>query len=373
MRNQSKKCSVSSHGFNGAKRKRGSAQPQELKSAESVKSVAYSLGFDLVGIAPLGPFPEAVFYPKWLESGYAGEMKYLERQKTAKLDPESILPGARSVIVCAMNYNSAQPRTQYDRMKAWISRYAWGEDYHHTVTTKLRELADWIEQNAPHRTKAYVDTGPLIERVYAKYAGVGWFGKNTCIINQKVGSWLFLGCILTDLELPYDTPVPDRCGSCTRCIDACPTGAILEPYVLDSRKCIAYTTIELRGDIPEEERAGIGHHLFGCDICQDVCPWNRKAPHSSIGAFEPKAGLFWPAIDRLLDLNEEEWRTMIRGTAMKRARIKGLLRNLMVVAGNSGVAGLLPKLRRFLTHDDASVRSHAEWAIERLRNSGTDV
>jgi epoxyqueuosine reductase len=331
------------------------------------------LGFDLIGVAPVGPFPETVFYARWLESGYAGEMKYLERQKTARLDPESILPGARSVIVCAMNYNSAQPRTQYDRMKAWISRYAWGEDYHDTITAKLRELADWVERNAARRTKAYVDTGPLIERVYAKYAGVGWFGKNTCIINQKTGSWLFLGCILTDLELPYDMPVPDRCGSCKRCIDACPTGAILEPYVLDSRKCIAYTTIELRGDIPEEERAGIGHHLFGCDICQDVCPWNRKAPHSSIGAFEPKAGLFWPEIDRLLDLNEDAWRSMIRGTAMKRAKIKGLLRNLMVVAGNSGVAGLLPKLRRFLAHDDASVRSHARWAIERLRNSGTDV
>jgi epoxyqueuosine reductase len=342
-------------------------------NSDELKQKGHSLGFDLVGVAPLGPFPEAVFYPKWIESGYAGEMQYLERQKAAKMEPESLLPGARSVIVCAMNYNSPQPCTRYDRLRAWVSRYAWGEDYHDTVKEKLRELAVWIEQDSPRRTKAYVDTGPLLERVYAKYAGVGWFGKNTCIINQKVGSWLFLGCILTDLELQYDTPVPDRCGTCTRCIDACPTSAILEPYVLDSRKCIAYTTIELRGGIPEEERAGIGHHLFGCDICQDVCPWNRKAPYSVNSSFWPKDGLFWPMIDRLLGLSEDEWRRMISGTAMKRAKIKGLLRNLMVVAGNSGVGEFLPKLRRFLTHDDQHVRSHAQWAIDKIENSGTDV
>ena len=331
-----------------------------------IKQKARSLGFDLAGVAPLGPFPEAVFYPKWLENGYAGDMQYLERQKAAKMEPRSVLPGARSVIVCAMNYNGAQPHTRYDRLRAWISRYAWGEDYHETVKEKLLELAAWIERNSPLRTRAYVDTGPLLERVFAKYAGVGWFGKNTCIINQKIGSWLFLGCIVTDLEMPYDTPVPDRCGTCTRCIDSCPTGAILEPYVLDSRKCIAYTTIELRGEIPEKDRAGIGHHLFGCDICQDVCPWNRKAPHSSNPAFEPKEGLFWPAIDRLLDMDEAEWQRMIRGTAMKRAKIKGLVRNLMVVAGNSGSRECLSRLRRFLKHDDEHVRSHAQWAIDKI-------
>ena len=331
-----------------------------------IKQKARSLGFDLAGVAPLGPFPEAVFYPKWLENGYAGDMQYLERQKAAKMEPRSVLPGARSVIVCAMNYNGAQPHTRYDRLRAWISRYAWGEDYHDTVKEKLLELAAWIERNSPLRTRAYVDTGPLLERVFAKYAGVGWFGKNTCIINQKVGSWLFLGCIVTDLEMPYDTPVPDRCGTCTRCIDSCPTGAILEPYVLDSRKCIAYTTIELRGEIPEKDRAGIGHHLFGCDICQDVCPWNRRAPHSSNPAFEPKEGLFWPAIDRLLDMDEAEWQRMIRGTAMKRAKIKGLVRNLMVVAGNSGSREYLSRLRRFLKHDDEHVRSHAQWAIDKI-------
>jgi epoxyqueuosine reductase len=231
-----------------------------LPSRAEIKQKARTLGFELAGIAPLGPFPESAFYPKWLENGYAGEMHYLERQKSARLQPESILPGAKSVIVCAMNYNTAYPLTSIDRLRAWVSRYAWGEDYHEILRNKLEELAAWIGQSSPQRTRAYVDTGPLLERVFAKYAGVGWFGKNTCIINQQAGSWLFLGCILTDLDVGYDTPVPDRCGTCTRCIEACPTNAILEPYVLDSRKCIAYTTIELRGAIDEADREGIGHH-----------------------------------------------------------------------------------------------------------------
>jgi epoxyqueuosine reductase len=342
-----------------------------LLSKEDIKQRGKSLGFDLVGVAPLGPFPESVFYPKWLESGYAGDMQYLERQKASKMEPQCVLPGARSVIVCAMNYNTAQPRTAYERTRAWISRYAWGEDYHDTVKKKLEELAVWITDTSPQKTKAYVDTGPLLERVYAKYAGVGWFGKNTCIIHEKTGSWLFLGCILTDLELDYDRPVPDRCGTCTRCIDECPTHAIVEPYILDSRKCIAYSTIELRGEIPQADREGLTHHLFGCDICQDVCPWNRKAPHSNNPAFQPRPGLFWPQLDQLLDLSEDEWRQIIRGTAMKRAKVRGLLRNLMVVVGNSGVRDFLPKLKNFLTHEDAQVRSHAQWAAEKLASKGT--
>jgi len=331
-----------------------------------IKQKARSLGFDLIGVAPLRPSPEALFYPTWLEKGYAGEMHYLQRQQSGRMNPASLLPGARSAIVCAINYNAGYPTTRFDRMRAWISRYAWGDDYHETLQSKLRELAAWLEETSGGKTKAYVDTGPLIERVLAKYAGVGWFGKNTCIINEKSGSWLFLGCILTDAELPYDSPVADRCGSCTRCLDACPTGAILEPYVLDSRKCISYTTIELRGAIPEADRAGIGHHLFGCDICQDVCPWNRRAPGTSDSAFQPREGLFWPQLESLLGLTDDDWRRLVRGTAMKRAKVKGLLRNLMVVAGNSGAKVLLPKLQRFLKHEDEHVRSHAQWAMRRL-------
>jgi epoxyqueuosine reductase len=293
-------------------------------------------------------------------------MKYLERQSAARSNPASLLPGIRSVIVCAINYNTAYPKTTTDRLRAWVSRYAWGEDYHETLGRKLDALVDWIKAHSGGQTRTYVDTGPVNERVFAKYAGVGWFGKNTCIINEKIGSWLFLGCVLTDLELETDVPPADRCGTCTRCIDACPTQAILEPYVLDSRKCISYTTIELRGDIPESEREGIGHHLYGCDICQDVCPWNRKAP-SSASEFQPRDALFWPEIETLLNMDEAEWGRMIRGTAMRRAKVKGLLRNLMVVAGNSGVWEFAEAIERYLSHSDSSVRSHARWALEKLR------
>ncbi len=238
------------------------AESRMITPAE-IKSHAKFLGFDLVGIAPVRNTPESSFFADWLTRGYAGEMHYLERQSAARLNPSVVLPGIRSVIVCAVNYNTDYPRTAVNRLRAWVSRYSWGEDYHDTLGRKLDELARWIGEHSPAQTRAYVDTGPVNERVFAKYAGIGWFGKNTCIINQGIGSWLFLGCVLTDLELEVDTPPADRCGSCTRCIDACPTGAILEPYVLDSRKCISYTTIELRGDIPESEREGIGHHLYG--------------------------------------------------------------------------------------------------------------
>jgi epoxyqueuosine reductase len=340
-------------------------------NTNSIEAKARALGFHLVGFAPIGPSPESLFYPEWLEQGYAGEMQYLERQKQARLDPRQILSDVRSVVVCAMNYNSGKPRTTFDRARAWVSRYAWGEDYHETVHAKLRELATWIQLEFGGVTRAYVDTGPLLERVLAKYAGIGWFGKNTCLINEKMGSWFFIGCVLTNLDLDIGTPAPDRCGTCTRCIDACPTQAILEPYVLDSRRCIAYLNIELRGEIPEAMRERIGHHLFGCDICQDVCPWNRKAPVSDVEAFQPKPGLFWPEIERLLDMQEDEWRTLIRGTSIQRAKVKGLLRNLMVVAGNSGLRQLLPKLMPFLQHTDENVRKHAEWAVERLTREGS--
>ena len=338
-------------------------------SSSDIKAFAGSLGFTLAGVAPLGPTPESLFYPEWLDRGFAGEMDYLQRQKPARMEPRSLLPDARSVIVCATNYNTDHPLTTFDRLHAWISRYAWGADYHEILRTRLHELAAWLEAQTSGRTRTYVDTGPLTERVFARYAGIGWFGKNTCIINEKAGSWLFLGCILTDLELDYDAPVPDRCGSCTRCLDACPTNAFAAPYVLDSRKCISYTTIELRGAIPEQERAGIGHHLFGCDICQDVCPWNRRAPLSPDPAFQPGEGLFRPELETLLGLSDDNWRALVRGTALKRAKIKGLLRNLMVVAGNSGLARLAPSIARFLQHEDEHVRSHAEWALRQLEGS----
>jgi epoxyqueuosine reductase len=337
--------------------------------AEDVKRQALALGFTLAGIAPIAPNPESGVFPEWRGRGYAGEMHYLERGKAPRMDPRLLAPDVRSVIVCAMNYNTARPTTPpaaADRLRAWVSRYAWGSDYHDVLNSRLRDLARWMDERSGSKSRSWVDTGPLLERVFAKYAGIGWFGKNTCIIREKTGSWLFLGCILTDLELTPDRPAPDRCGSCTRCLDACPTGAIVAPYELDSRKCISYQTIELRGPVPERDREGIGHHLFGCDICQDVCPWNRKAPDASEPAFDARDGLFWPRLDTLLDLDEAGWRGLIRGTAMKRAKVKGLLRNLLTVAGNSGARTLVPRLRRFLNHEDAAVREHAAWAIHRL-------
>lgn len=336
--------------------------------AASVKEYARSLGFDLVGVAPVQSSPESDFFKEWLARGFAGNMHYLERGLPSRMDPATLLPGIQSVIVCAINYNTDLPRTRFDRMRTWISRYAWGEDYHDTIKLKLDELARWIESRTACHTRTYVDTGPVNERVFAKYAGIGWFGKNTCIINERAGSWLFLGCILTDLRLDVDSPPPDRCGSCTRCIEACPTDAIVAPYVLDSRKCISYTTIELRGEIPESERAGIGHHLYGCDICQDVCPWNRRAPMSLNGEFQPRNGLFWPEIEELLSRDEASWKAMIRGSAMRRAKVKGLLRNLMIVAGNSGVGKFSAMLAKFLEHPDDVVRSHAKWSIDRLES-----
>jgi epoxyqueuosine reductase len=336
-------------------------------SSAAIKQQAMSLGFALVGVAPIGPSPEALFYPEWLERGYAGEMHYLARQRSARLNPRELMPDVRSIVVCAVNYNTQRPTTTFDRTRAWVSRYAWGADYHETLQAKLRDLATWIQSKFGAATRVYVDTGPLIERVLAKYAGIGWFGKNTCIINQGMGSWIFLGCVLTNLELETDSRAPDRCGTCRRCIDACPTQAIVAPYVLDSRRCISYLTIELRGEVPEDLRAGVGHHLFGCDICQDVCPWNRKAPVDDSGEFAPKSGLFWPEIEKLLDMQEDEWRLLIRSTALKRAKVRGLLRNLMVVAGNSGLSRIVPKVERFLRHSDAEVRKHAGWAVEKLR------
>ena len=206
--------------------------------SDEIKRKARELGFELSGVAPLGPSPEAEFYPEWLSRGFAGEMHYLERGAGTRSDPSALLPGARAVVVCALNYHTDRPLTSSDSERGWVSRYAWGTDYHKVLQKRLKRLAEWISQETGAQTRQYVDTGPLLERVYAKYAGVGWFGKNTCIIDPQVGSWIFLGCILTELKLTYDSPPPDRCGSCTLCIDACPTDAIVEPYVLDSRKCI---------------------------------------------------------------------------------------------------------------------------------------
>jgi epoxyqueuosine reductase len=348
---------------------------------EIVKRAAAEAGFDLCGVAPASDSRELEYFPEWIANGHAGEMKYLEARddlgdlKRASLS--RVAPWARSVIVCAINYNTAHPySTQVnDPKRGWISRYAWSrEDYHDAVLRRLKEVESSLhktvgetgEESGRLTTRSYVDTGPIVERVYAKYAGVGWIGKNTCIINQQKGSWLFLGVILTSLELEPDLPAPDRCGSCTRCIDACPTDAILAPYRLDSNRCIAYLTIEKRGSIPEELRPGIGHHVFGCDICQDVCPWNRKAPATSAAEFQPRAGLVNPALDWLAEMSAEEFRENFRGSPIRRTKLSGLRRNTAIAMGNSGNRDFLPALEELTVDEDESVAETARWAVHRL-------
>jgi len=320
---------------------------------------ARALGFDLCGVAPVAAehLAELAHVPEWLDRGYAGEMQYLHDPRRA--DPRQVLAGAHSMIVVALNYNTPHhPRTPptadaaNPAPRGWISRYAWGDDYHDILREKLNALIAEMRAQIPEpfKARAYVDTGPIIERVAAKYAGLGWLGKNTCLIHPQLGSWLFLGVILTTLALdptlaPGQPPPPDFCGTCTRCLEACPTQAFPQPYVLDARRCISYLTIELRGEIPDEFRPHIGNAVIGCDICQDVCPWNRKAPTAAPAAFEPRERLLSPELEWLASLSQEEFSAVFRKSAVKRAKWRGIVRNACVALGNSA-ASLDPPARK---------------------------
>lgn len=347
--------------------------------SERIKSLAADAGFDLCGIAPVQDFPELARFPEWIADGHAGEMKYLESRDDSgqlrRASLNSVFPWARSVVVCAANYNTAQPySTQVrDPTRGWISRYAWSrEDYHDSVVRRLRDVEAKVrELCAPKQieTRSYVDTGPIVERVYAKYAGIGWLGKNTCLINQKTGSWLFLGVIVTSLDLKPDLSAPDRCGTCTRCLDACPTNAFVGPYQLDSNKCIAYLTIEKRGSIPEELRAGVGHQVFGCDICQDVCPWNRKAPATDKPEFQPREGFVNPALTWLAEISEQEFREIFRGSPVKRAKRDGLRRNALIAIGNGGDTSTLAVVERITSDPSPAVAEAANWAVNKLKRT----
>ena len=343
--------------------------------SEQIKRAAMRAGFELSGIAAVGDFPELKRFPEWIAEGRAGEMKYLESRTEAgelrRASLKSAFPWAKSVVVCAINYNTAHLySTEVNNPgHGWISRYAWScEDYHDSVLRRLREVEKKIRDVAdtPVETRAYVDTGPIVERIYAKYAGVGWLGKNTCLINQQIGSWLFLGVIVTSLELTPDVPAPDRCGTCTRCIDACPTGALIGPYELDSNTCISYLTIEKRGAISDELREGMGQQVFGCDICQDVCPWNRKAPATAQREFQPREGLVNPALAWLAEISEEEFREKFRGSPVKRTKRSGIRRNALIAIGNSMDESLMPAVER-ASHDvDPVVAEAASWAKQQL-------
>jgi len=354
------------------------ALPLSVISGE-IKRLASEVGFDLAGVAGVGETPEHRFFRRWLAEGYAGEMNYLEGSNDAgelkRASLANAAPWARSVVVCAMNYNSEQPYSTHagTTSQGWISRYAWSQrDYHNVVLEKLRslearllEVCERREIRAP-RTWCYVDTGPVIERIFAKYAGIGWIGKNTCILNEDLGSWLFLGVLLTSLELTPDFPAPDRCGSCTRCLDACPTNAFPAPYQLDATKCISYLTIEKRGSILEELRAGVGRQIFGCDICQDVCPWNREAPVSSLADFAARPELVNPDLGWLARMSLDEFREVFRGSPVKRARFNGLRRNAAIAMGNSGDERFLAVLEELSRDGDAVVAEHARWALQHL-------
>jgi epoxyqueuosine reductase len=339
--------------------------------AERIKAEAHALGFELAGVARATEADGFARLERWLEHGYAGEMAYLHRRREARRHPASILPDVRSVVMVGMNYNPATPPATATPHAARVARYALGRDYHEVLWEKLNELLRRVQALAPGcRGRGVVDTAPLLERDFARRAGLGWFGKNTMLLNKRLGSYFFLGALLLDQELPADPPhTAAHCGTCTACLDACPTGAFPEPGVLDARRCISYLTIELRGPIPQEWRPLLGDWVFGCDICQEVCPWNRKAPPAAEPAFAPRDDLVAPDLTELLRLTEAEFRRRFRGTALLRARRAGLLRNAALALGNRGDPAALPALRQALDDPDPVVSEAARWAIERITSS----
>ncbi|MCY2968825.1 MAG: tRNA epoxyqueuosine(34) reductase QueG [Planctomycetota bacterium] len=340
----------------------------------AIRAAAREVGFDLVGITPAvvpGGFSHLV---EWISQGYHGEMSYIPRREAAYGDLSLVLHGARSVIALGMSYNnttcgvdevpSAQPG-----VAGRVARYAQGErDYHDLIRERLHLLIRRIREIAPGaKGRGVVDTAPVLERDFARSAGLGWFGKNTLLINKRLGSWFFLAAVLVDIELEYDSPhSASHCGTCTRCLDACPTDAFVAPYVLDARKCISYLTIELRGTIAEELRGAMGDWLFGCDVCQDVCPWNRKAATTLEAVFRPRDDLAVVNALELLGLSEEEFQAHFAGTPLDRPGRDGLRRNAAIAIGNSGNPANISHLAPFRNDPDSIVRETVEWAIERL-------
>jgi epoxyqueuosine reductase len=362
-----------------------------------VDALARDAGFTRAGVAAI-PAPDAlesreerVHFEQWIHSGSAGEMEYLKRRNEngdlVRSSVRAAFPWAQSVIVCVANYNADEPRSIHPSPEGsgWVARYAWSglrpesdsgaaapmrpTDYHKVLLKRLESLDAALRQSiGPFESRCYVDTGPLVERVYARYAGLGWTGKNTCILNQQLGSWFFLGVILTSLDLAAaDLPAlaADRCGSCTRCIDACPTQA-LTPYQMDATRCISYLTIEKRGPISEDLRDGIGRQIFGCDICQDVCPWNNKAPIASDPQLSPRTELVNPALDWLAAMDARDFGAWFFGSPVKRARFEGFRRNLAIAMGNSELARFRPTLEDWSRSDDPVLAEASVWALRKL-------
>ena len=354
-------------------------------TSDAVKAKARGLGFDLCGVAPVGAFPELAALRDWLDRGYAGDMAYMARTADRRADVRAVMPSARSVVALGTLYNTDRPYSTEiaEPGAALISRYAWGDDYHDVLGERTRALAAWMReaQGGPCETRVYVDTGPVQERVYARYAGLGWIGKNTCLINPDLGSWLFLSEVLCSAALEPDAPALDQCGACTLCLEACPTGALPAPGVLDSTRCLSYLTIETKGPIPPGQRADLGAHVYGCDICQDVCPYNAVAPVSGDPAWQARPALDRPSLAGLWSRSDAELRQAIRKGPMTRARVKRLRRNVAVAMGNRGAAdarAALAPARCEARADADSIRDplvaeHMDWARAELeRRRGHD-
>jgi len=338
-----------------------------------IKAQGAALGFDLVGISPAQPPAHADAFAEWLRRAYHGEMAYLTRTAETRLHPETFLPWARSVVSVALNYNTLH--ISYTREEAagsgrgWISRYAWGADYHDVMGEKLERLLAFVRAETAQdvQGRVFVDAGPVLDREVGARAGIGWFGKNTNLLSMRIGSFFVLGELFLELDLDWDHPVRDRCGRCRLCLDACPTNAFVGPYVLDARKCISYLTIELKGAIPHALRPLMEAHIFGCDICQDVCPYNTKGRATGEPAFQPRPGLDAPELIPLLRLTDAEFKARFRGSPILRAKRRGFLRNVCVALGNLGFAAAVPALAQALVGDpDALVRAHAAWALGRI-------
>jgi epoxyqueuosine reductase len=331
-----------------------------------IREEAGRLGFFKVGVARTGPLPDAGRFDEWLASGMHGEMAYMARQAPKRRDPGKVLEGARTILALALNYHTPEALTD-DPLRGRISRYAAGGDYHRVVGERLAALCRFVEAEEPEAaTLWYVDTGPVMEKVWAAASSLGWMGKHTNLIARGEGSWFFIGVVLLDLDLQYDEPERDHCGTCTRCITACPTGAIVAPYVVDARLCISYLTIELRGAIPRRLRPLIGNRIYGCDDCQEVCPWNRFAVPTPAPELRPRAENLMPELEGLVDLTPEEFARRYRDSPIRRVRRDGLVRNVVVALGNSGRPEAVPALARALADRSALVRAHAAWALGRL-------
>src|SRR5438067_6367297 len=339
-------------------------QVSAAKLKAQLISYARQIGFDSCRIAPCTTPAHATEFREWLRDGAHGKMNYMRRGEEKRCDPQKVLPGARSIVVLALNYFQGHAAHRA-AATGKIARYAWGDDYHDVITAKLTKLGQFLSGFGGQQ-KCYVDTGPILERDHAAQAGVGWHGKNTMLIDEQLGTWFFLAEILTTLELPSDQPVQDRCGTWDRCIKACPTGAITSPHQLDARRCISYLTIELKGSIPLELRPLVGDRIFGCDDCLEVCPWNRFAQISRETAFSARKSTTGMSLREYLDLTASEFRQLFKNSPINRIKRRGFLRNVCVALGNAGDVSDLPALERAEADPEPLIAEHAGWAIEQI-------